>query len=240
MDSIIIIPVSPGFLIMKADTLDDGYRASDNCINLKDVSGVSAFTSVDDVLEYLADLYEEKEEPEPIPEVPKKVEKKEKKCPVCKETKPLTTKYWYKNKTRLDGFKSRCKICVQRIDREKREANKKPPEKVCNTCQETKPLTGEFWYHDNHGKDGFRSRCKICVEKDKAEKKQKAKEEKKKTEIECDIAQEVNDEYNISSDEEIIGYCCEECGAGFEEKPERCDECNSYSIEPLTTPKLKV
>lgn len=237
MDSIIIIPVSIGYLIIKSYLLTDGFA---NNINITKTADIACFTSISDLLEYLADLYEEDEEPEHIVEVTKKVEKKEKRCPVCKETKPLTTEFWYKNKTRLDGFKARCKKCCQRIDQEKREANKKPPEKVCNTCQEIKPLTDEFWYRDNHGKDGFRSRCKICVEKDKAERKQKAEEEKKKSEIECDIAKEVNEEYSIYSDQEIIGYCCEECGAGFEEKPERCDKCNSYSIEPLTRPKLKV
>lgn len=35
-------------------------------------------------------------------------------------------------------------------------------EQECNTCLETKPLTGEFWQIDNSKKNGWNKRCKAC------------------------------------------------------------------------------
>ena len=35
-------------------------------------------------------------------------------------------------------------------------------EQVCNTCEETKPLTEEYWQIDNSKKNGWGKRCKDC------------------------------------------------------------------------------
>ncbi len=38
-------------------------------------------------------------------------------------------------------------------------------EKKCSKCGEVKPLTSEFYYKDNRSTSGFRSPCKVCVNK---------------------------------------------------------------------------
>ena len=36
------------------------------------------------------------------------------------------------------------------------------PPKRCGGCEQDKPLTSEFWHRWKYGKDGFKSRCKVC------------------------------------------------------------------------------
>src|SRR5688572_351659 len=55
----------------------------------------------------------------------------EKRCPQCGNTTPLTAEYWFKNRTRHDGFSSYCKICHSKdtTERSKRNPPKRDPEK---------------------------------------------------------------------------------------------------------------
>lgn len=94
-------------------------------------------------------------------------------CSKCEESKPLSSEFFYHRKKAKDGFRARCKICVQE-DNKKYYGNSeksfaqpfKRGEKIfllCKTCKEEKPLTSEFFRPTLRRKIGFLRRCKRCI-----------------------------------------------------------------------------
>lgn len=87
-----------------------------------------------------------------------------KRCRDCKKDKPLEA--FYKQKGCRLGVRPECKSCMgvgkprTGGDRYVLLDGPQPTHRVCITCDQTKPLTEEFWYR--HSKGGFRHECKAC------------------------------------------------------------------------------
>lgn len=86
-------------------------------------------------------------------------------CVKCEDDKPLSE--FPKKKQRKDGYDTRCKECVNRLNREraaKRNAEAStqnwPTHKTCNKCGESK-LLDEF-AKTGEGKYGRKGQCKKC------------------------------------------------------------------------------
>lgn len=48
--------------------------------------------------------------------------------------------------------------------------------KYCSICEQQKPATREHWYPNRGGKDGLRSWCKLCTNKDNRAREKRSKE----------------------------------------------------------------
>jgi hypothetical protein len=90
-------------------------------------------------------------------------------CFKCGEEKPMTTEYFYANKTAKSGLNSACKICYRNRSSERSRkiysgiitTEKKVIEKkVCRSCKIEKPISNFGKKIEN--KDGFRNECKTC------------------------------------------------------------------------------
>jgi HNH endonuclease len=103
---------------------------------------------------------------------------KKKKCSTCHKIKS-TTKHFYFDLSKKDGYKARCKECRNRICREQDKRKKRYAERVaeenklvgnnkrCSQCNSIKSKT-EF-YKRKRAKDGLCPYCKDCKKKnDKA------------------------------------------------------------------------
>lgn len=92
------------------------------------------------------------------------MESEMRKCKQCGEIKPLTPKYYHRDKGCKGGFRRVCKDCRNgRSGADKRKA--KDGYKICSKCEEEKPLTIEYWSKNNSTKDGFHTICKACRNK---------------------------------------------------------------------------
>lgn len=96
-------------------------------------------------------------------------------CNGCKQHKPLTHHFWHHSPDKKDGFATKCKDCSKKV----RDARRASPKvvapvttfrkkstttyKLCNCCQQTKPLVRRFWHRCAGHKDGFSVHCKDCV-----------------------------------------------------------------------------
>lgn len=60
----------------------------------------------------------------------KKTNSKYRKCKVCNKNLPLIDKFWHKNKGSRDGFRSPCKNCFNKKNREKRSKNSEKYRKI--------------------------------------------------------------------------------------------------------------
>ena len=94
---------------------------------------------------------------------------KMKRCAKCQEIKPLAG--FYKNKRNKDGVRYICIGCWNEQGRKHYQTLVYPPEvtgsKICPACKIEKPFT-EF-YKNKGGKDGLRSWCKDCTNKNNEE-----------------------------------------------------------------------
>ena len=87
-----------------------------------------------------------------------------KKCSCCKND--LSLDNFSKSKTSSDGLYNYCKECgkiksKQTKEKYKLQEKQKVTEKVCITCKQHKPVS--YYFKCNTEKDGFQSKCKICV-----------------------------------------------------------------------------
>lgn len=87
-----------------------------------------------------------------------------KRCRDCQEEKPLDA--FYRQAGCKMGVRPECKTCMgvgkPRVGTERyvRSDGPQPTDRECTTCEQTKPLTEEYWYRHTGG--GFRHECKAC------------------------------------------------------------------------------
>jgi len=99
------------------------------------------------------------------------------KCHECEKEKPRTDEFWHKHKKGIDGLRTICKTCRtkgrNRTTQLRKIAAALGVSVRCQECGEERPRTTEFWHRDKECADGFRSVCKICRNKYRAELHQK-------------------------------------------------------------------
>lgn len=81
-------------------------------------------------------------------------------CTKCGKYKAY--RFFYRDATRADGYRTDCKDCASRAQRASRDKMDyvQVLEKQCAACGRIRPI-GEF-AKDNTKKDGHRSQCKEC------------------------------------------------------------------------------
>lgn len=89
-------------------------------------------------------------------------------CNTCGEEKPLTTKFWIRDKENRDGFRGKCKQCKEKerikyLEEHKEEFSNLT--KICTKCNKELPATEEYFQKHIKGKYGLRSYCKECRSK---------------------------------------------------------------------------
>lgn len=96
-------------------------------------------------------------------------------CPTCVNLKPLTSEYFYRNKSKKNGYSENCKKCLEKLARGYRENYKKKNMEVrtklidkitlkkCGGCKETKAITN--FNKNPSDKYGYASYCKKCCSK---------------------------------------------------------------------------
>jgi hypothetical protein len=105
----------------------------------------------------------------PIPHAHDEVERF---CPACEDFWPITHEFWEKSSSRADGLMRYCKAC--NVERKQGVVTQLFPDvqsKHCHACATNKPLTQEYWYKNTFKKDGLCSQCKLCVNRQKAERR---------------------------------------------------------------------
>ena len=139
-------------------------------------------------------------------------------CSTCKELLDLSE--FSKNKSKKDGYKSRCKTCTKRIEQEHVKNTSLLTEKSCGTCKIVKPAD-EF--HKNAGRrGGLDERCKSCrntdiVEKRHGLKKGELQTLKEKYNFKCAICEQT-DELAVDHCHEtgrVRGMLCNNCNNGI-------------------------
>lgn len=77
----------------------------------------------------------------------------------CGRLLPLTSEFFYRNRTTKDGFQCRCKQCYF-IPKSKNIAPQGYQE--CFKCKEIYPATAEYFHVNRKAKSGLHSSCKKC------------------------------------------------------------------------------
>jgi hypothetical protein len=85
-----------------------------------------------------------------------------KRCNKCGEEKPLTTDFWYVDRRKPDGVVCPCKSCCQARVRANQKNKELPSTRACCKCNESKPLTAEYWYRNRRHDSGYGWSCKSC------------------------------------------------------------------------------
>jgi 5-methylcytosine-specific restriction endonuclease McrA len=159
-----------------------------------------------------------------------------KQCTKCKETKSRSE--FYKDKTKKDGLDSRCKPCKSEYQQERAKnlVHQTPDTKQCTKCKEIKAAS-EFHNH-KIGKDGLKSRCKLCTSK--------CERERTKTIVpvipetkhcpNCKETKSHSEFYTHKSRSDGLGGVCKPCHAELlrtyrEENPEKRAETNRKYYE---------
>lgn len=87
----------------------------------------------------------------------------EKQCAKCGRFLPATPEFFHVERRHSDGLHSRCKECRKspniHFQPHLRNADGL---KHCSQCNEWKPPTTDYYYHNKEAKDGFLSKCKDC------------------------------------------------------------------------------
>src|SRR5262245_41819246 len=88
-----------------------------------------------------------------------------KRCRLCGATKPID--YFHRDRTKRDGHDTRCKECLNAIDRAKRnrprikkQADPNATEKQCTRCKKIQPITA--FRKRTASFDGLMPSCKEC------------------------------------------------------------------------------
>lgn len=89
---------------------------------------------------------------------------KSKICTECKENKKLECYYRDYSIITKTGYRSKCKECCQKMQKERKSNDKNPliTEKICKDCD--KILSISDYYKSTRHKDGYFARCKTCHE----------------------------------------------------------------------------
>ena len=88
-------------------------------------------------------------------------------CKLCREELPISN-FW-RNPSVKDGYFNKCKVCatkVKDINVLKKQLYIDQNLWTCSTCNETLPLSTEFFHRRNDSETGFQHRCKKCLKKD--------------------------------------------------------------------------
>jgi len=92
-------------------------------------------------------------------------------CYKCKEEKPATAQFFYRDKSRKDGLTPRCRDCIYaKKETGPRRWDEKPDRIRCLACKEEYDYTSENFYVDKDYKFGLQTtRCKLCKDKASAQ-----------------------------------------------------------------------
>ena len=88
-------------------------------------------------------------------------------CKLCREELPISN-FW-RNPNIKDGYFNKCKVCatkVKDLNVLKKQLYIDQNLWTCSTCNETLPLSIEFFYRRVDSETGFQHRCKKCLKKD--------------------------------------------------------------------------
>lgn len=83
-------------------------------------------------------------------------------CKKCERDLPKNTDYYFKNKTKEDGFSNFCKEC-DGYSFTNKLIEVKDDYKICKDCNQELPKNKGFFHVNNERKDGLNSSCKKCV-----------------------------------------------------------------------------
>ena len=83
-------------------------------------------------------------------------------CIICEQEFPTTEEFWYKRSDRPGNVHlGRCRECSREYKRTWRPKKEYEPEETCSGCEETFPLTSEYWYVREDGTINV-GRCRKC------------------------------------------------------------------------------
>jgi hypothetical protein len=142
-------------------------------------------------------------------------------CYKCNETKPINE--FRKDKSRITGYTTICKECLNEYKREykanvKQREKEKITEKLCKKCGKIKPISE--YHKENVTKTGYRNKCKECYNERERDKSKKKVNTKRKC-INCHVIKDKSnfDEGNIR---------CKECELLLYPRNEtkECRSCN--------------
>ncbi len=78
----------------------------------------------------------------------------------CEQFLPATKRFFYAHSGTKDGLNPRCKPCSNAPHKPRMKCPE--GQRYCYTCNQFLPATTEFFYQ--HKRDGFSTRCRICMQ----------------------------------------------------------------------------
>jgi hypothetical protein len=88
------------------------------------------------------------------------VNEKTKHCTQCKRELPATPEYFWRDRSKRDGYSSRCRECIYGQNKRKQGP---PGRKTCSKCKRIFPANDVHFNRNRARPDGLCVTCKVCA-----------------------------------------------------------------------------